>query len=123
MNVLVLAYIGDSIYELKVRNHFISLGNVNEIQKVVIKYVSAKRQAKFVTYLLENDILNEEEISIFKRAKNHKSNHKPKNTSIITYKIATGLEAIFGHLYLNNDFNRIDYLINLLFVSKIIEGE
>ena len=84
MNVLVLAYIGDSIYELKVRDHFISLGNVNEIQKVVIKYVSAKGQAKFVTYLLENDILNEEEISIFKRAKNHKSNHKPKNTSIIT---------------------------------------
>lgn len=123
MNVLVLAYIGDSIYELKVRDHFISLGNVNEIQKVVIKYVSAKGQAKFVTYLLENDILNEEEISIFKRAKNHKSNHKPKNTSIITYKIATGLEAIFGHLYLNNDFNRIDYLINLLFISKIIEGE
>lgn len=115
MNVLVLAYIGDAIYELKIRNHFIKLNNVNELQKTVIKYVSAKGQAKFITFLLDNNILEEEEISIFKRAKNHKTNHKPKNTDIITYKIATGLEAIFGYLYLNNNIERIDYLINLLF--------
>lgn len=115
MNILVLAYIGDAIYELKIRNHFINLNNVNELQKIVTKYVSAKGQAQFVTYLLDNNILNEEEIKIFKRAKNHKNNHKPKNTDIITYKIATGLEAVFGYLYLNNYNERIDYLINLLF--------
>ena len=123
MNVLVLAYIGDSIYELKIRNHFINLNNVNELQKIVTKYVSAKGQARFSSYLIENNILTDEEISVFKRAKNHKSNHKPKNTDIITYKIATGLETVFGYLYLNNDFKRIDYLINLLFVNQIIEGE
>ena len=120
MNVLVLAYIGDSIYELKIRNHFINLNNVNELQKIVTKYVSAKGQSRFSSYLIENNILTDEEMSIFKRAKNHKSNHKPKNTDIITYKIATGLEAVFGYLYLNNDFKRIDYLIGLLFTNQII---
>lgn len=117
-NVLVLAYLGDAIFELKVRTNLISLNNVKELQKEVIKYVSANGQAKFVTYLLDNALLTEKEKEIYLRARNHKSNHKPKNTDIITYKIATGFEAILGDLYLNNKMNRIDEIMAILWDNK-----
>lgn len=117
-NVLVLAYLGDAIYEIKVREHLISLNNVKTLQKEVTKYVSANGQAKFITYLIDNNLLTEEEKEIYFRARNHKSNHKPKNTDIITYKIATGFEAILGSLYLGNNNERIDEIMEVLWNEK-----
>ena len=101
-NVLVLAYIGDAIYELYVREYIVNKGivKVELLQKEATKYVSAKAQAKFLQQI--NEYLTDEEKTIVNRARNHKGNRHPKNTDIITYKYATGLEAIIGYMYLNN---------------------
>lgn len=114
LNVLSLAYIGDAVYEIYVRKFLINQGivKVELLQKEAIKYVSAKNQATFLKGLLEQDFFKEEEKQIINRARNHKGNRHPKNTDILTYKHSTGLEAIIGHLYLNNEINRIDEIMN-----------
>ena len=104
MNILALAYLGDSIYEVYVRKHLINNGiqNVNELQESSIKYVSAKGQAYYLNLLISSNKLTEEEINIVHRDRNHKSHKSPKNTDINTYKLSTGFEALIGYLYLNN---------------------
>lgn len=116
INVLVLAYLGDTIYEDYIRKFLISLGinNVNELQKKAVEYVSAKRQAKFITKMLDEEFLNNEEIDVFKRARNYKSSSHPKNCDIITYKYATGLEALIGYLELSNNHSRVDEIMNYI---------
>ena len=109
MNSLVLAYLGDSVYEVIVRKYLIDKGicKVNELQKESIKFVSAKNQAEYLKEMLDNSFFSEEELSIIITARNHKNNHKPKNCDIITYKYATGFEALIGYLYLNDKKDRI----------------
>ena len=104
INVLVLAYLGDTIYENYIRRYLIekNIANVDALQKEAVFYVSAKSQAKFLTKLLEKNLLTEEEITIVKRARNYKTKSHPKNCDIITYKHATGLEALIGYLELEN---------------------
>lgn len=116
INVLVLAYLGDTIYENYVRNYLIKkgIGNVNSLQQEAIKYVSAKNQANFLMLLLENDFLLEEEIIVVKRARNYKTTSRPKNCDVITYKYATGLEALIGYLELENRRERIDEIMNFI---------
>lgn len=116
INVLALAYIGDSVYEVYVRNYLIQSGfsKVDKLQKEAIKYVSAKSQSKFVMYLIENNMLNDDEIDVYMRARNHKNGRHPKNTDIITYKHSTGFEAIIGYLYLNDNFARIDEIFKFI---------
>lgn len=116
INVLVLAYLGDSIYEFMIREHLIhkQIGNVNDLQKASIFYVSAKSQCAFLTKMLEQNFLSEEEIEIVKRARNHKVAHKPKSTDIITYKYATGIEALIGYLYLENKKERIKEIMKFV---------
>ncbi len=113
-NVLVMAYLGDSVYEVYIRKYLIDqkIGKVNNLQKEAIKYVSAKGQCNLINKLIEANFLTEEELNIYYRARNHKSKSHPKNTDIITYKQATGFEAIIGYLYLNNNINRIEEIIN-----------
>ena len=100
-NSLTLAYIGDSIYEVHIREYLINKGiiKVNTLQHEAIKYVSAVSQRKFLEKLIDGDYLTENEIIVMNRARNHKGTRHPKNTDIITYKYATALEAIFGYLY------------------------
>lgn len=113
MNSLVLAYLGDSIYEILIREYLIhqNICKVDELQKEAVKYVSAKAQSNFLKQLEENNLLTEEEINVVKRARNHKGTRHPKNTDIVTYKRSTGLEALFGYHYLNGNFERIKELI------------
>lgn len=113
INVLVLAYLGDTIYENYVRKYLIlkRISNVNDLQTASINYVSAKAQAKFLTKLMEKGFFSDEEISVIKRARNYKSNYHPKNCDIITYKYATSLEALIGYLELSNRKARIDELM------------
>ena len=113
-NVLVLAYLGDSVFEIIVRKYLIGQGinKVNTLQKEAIKYV--RGQCSFVTKLIEENKLTDDELEIFYRGRNHKSNSHPKNTDIITYKYATGFEAIIGYLYLKNDYKRIEEIGELL---------
>lgn len=110
--VLALAYLGDAIYELKIRTYLLEKGivKVKELQEQSINYVSAKAQAKIVKILIEENFLSQQEYEVFLRGRNHKS-HSSKSTDIITYKNATGLETIFGTLYLNNELDRIDQII------------
>lgn len=116
INVLVLAYLGDTIYEDYIRKHLISIGinNVNDLQKKSTDYVSAKNQAKFLTKMLDDNFLTEEEVDIFKRARNYKSNSHPKNCDVITYKYATGLEALIGYLELDNNKDRIEEIMTYI---------
>ncbi len=116
INVLVLAYIGDAVYEEYIRKYLVSCGisNVNDLQKESIKYVSANGQADYLNELINNNILNDEEISVFKRARNYKTTSHPKNSDIVTYKIATGLEAVIGYLELENKRERINEIMNFI---------
>ncbi len=116
MNVLTLAYIGDSIYEIYIRKYLVASGiiKVKDLQAHAIKYVSAKAQSKFLADMMDNNFFSELEISVIKRARNHKGSNHPKNTDIITYKHATGLEALIGYLYLENDIKRIDEIMHYI---------
>ena len=116
INVLVLAYLGDTIYEDYIRKYLISKGinNVNELQKQAVNYVSAKNQAKYVIDMINNSFFNEEETSVIKRARNYKTTSYPKNCDIVTYKYATGLEALIGYLELDNNKKRIDEIMNYI---------
>lgn len=112
INVLVLAYLGDGIYENYVREKLIwKHSKVNEIQKEAISYVSAKAQASYLDQMMEEGFFSEEEISIIKRARNHKGGTVPKNVDVIAYKKATGLEALVAYLYLENKKDRLDEIM------------
>ncbi len=121
INVLVLAYLGDNIYEYYVRKFLIykKISNVNDLQKTAVHYVSAVNQAKFLTQMLDSNFLYEDEILIIKRARNHKSSSHPKNCDIITYKYATALEALLGFLELQNNRKRIEEIMNFILGGNI----
>lgn len=115
-NPLVLAYIGDSVFDLYIRNYLVSqnIVKVKMLQSESVKYVSAKAQARFMEILINNNFLTDKELDIFYRARNHKGSRHPKNTDIITYKISTGFEAVIGYLYLEKSIQRINEIINYL---------
>lgn len=121
VNVKTLAYIGDVVYELYIREHVISNSHeqVNKLHKKTIKYVSAKAQAKIVESLMGE--LEVYEKDIIRRGRNADANTVPKNTDVVTYKIATGFEALIGYLYLTKNEVRLKYLIQKSI--EIIEGE
>lgn len=116
INVLVLAYLGDTIYENYVRKFLINRGiaNVNDLQKEAVNYVSAKSQAGYLTKMMDSNFLSEEEIIVVKRARNYKTTSHPKNCDIVTYKYATGLESLIGYLEMENRRNRIDEIMNFI---------
>ena len=115
-NMLVLAYLGDSIYETYIRKYLISEGfcKVKDLQAESIKYVGAKGQANYLKNMIESKYLTDEELNIVMCARNHKNNHKPKNCDIVTYKYATGLEALIGYLYYKNDNKRIEEIMDYI---------
>ncbi len=116
INVLVLAYLGDAIYEIYVRKFLINKGlaKVNDLQTESLKYVSAKSQAKYVQDMITNNLLSDEELDVVKRARNYKTTSHPKNCDIVTYKYATGLEALIGYLDLKDNNERIDEIMNFI---------
>ena len=110
INIITLAYLGDAVYEVYIRNYLINKGiaKVNQLQEMAIKYVSAKSQSRILNFLINNNLLNPEEIDIIKRGRNYKRESHPKNTNIITYKTSSGFEALIGYLYFNKNTQRID---------------
>lgn len=121
INVLVLAYIGDNVYENYIRHYLVNKGiaNVNMLQKESINYVSAKNQAFFLTKMLDDNFLFENEIDVVKRARNYKTTSHPKSCDIVTYKYATGLEALIGYLDLSNNKERIDKIMDFIFNCEV----
>lgn len=113
MNGLSLAYIGDAVYELMIRNHFLSLGymKVNELHKKTVLYTSGSAQASAIHYLLAQNMLDNEEIGIFKRGRNSHVHTSRKNINLQEYLDATGFEALIGFLYLTKRAQRLEYLV------------
>ena len=124
INVISLAYIGDAVYEVYVRDYLIKNGiaKVEDLQKEAVKYVSAKNQCRILSYLIDNNLLTDIELDIVKRGRNYKRTSHPKNTDIITYKMSSGFEAMIGYLYLNNDKDRLDEIMNYI-LGGIYEKE
>lgn len=112
---LVLAYIGDAIYEIAVRTHLVQTGSlpVHQLHLAATRFVQAKAQSDFVEILLPH--LTETELRIFKRGRNAKSATVPKHADLTDYRRATGLEALVGFLYLSNQSKRLEELFSLLF--------
>lgn len=119
INIVTLAYLGDAVYEIYIRENLIKngLAKVEDLQKSAITYVSAKGQANILTNLLDNNILIEEEIEIVKRGRNYKRSSHPKHTDIITYKLSTGFEALIGYLYLSNNHQRLEEILKQIEVK------
>lgn len=110
---LVLAYVGDCVYELIVRTILVEQSNcpVRKLHKKATAYVKAKAQADLI--MAVQDDLTEEEKDVYRRGKNAKSHTVPKNASLGDYRRATGLEAVIGYLYLKKDMERALELIKL----------
>ena len=117
VNVISLAYMGDAVFDVYVREYLINKGiaKVEDLQKWAVKYVSAKSQCKILNYLIDSNFLSEEEIDIVKRGRNYKRYSHPKNTDIITYKMSTGFECLIGYLYLSKQIDRMNNIINYIF--------
>lgn len=112
LSPLNLAFIGDCIYEILVRETLVLDANrpVNDLHKESVKYVSAKAQTAAFEKI--KDELSVEELAIYKRGRNAKVGHCPKSASENEYHCATGVEALFGYLYLNEEIDRIKFLFS-----------
>ena len=108
---LTLAYIGDAAYELVIRTMVVEKGNrqASQLHRLTTSYVKAQAQAAMIEALEPE--LTEEELAIYKRGRNAKSNTSAKNASILDYRKATGLEALIGYLYLSGREERVLFLI------------
>lgn len=110
---LTLAYIGDAVYDLVIRTIVVERGNraANMLHKTAVKYVNAAAQAAMIQAVL--DVMTEEELAVYMRGRNAKSNTMAKNASVEDYRKATGMEALIGYLYLSDRFLRALELVKL----------
>lgn len=109
-----LAFLGDAVWSLVVRENLIAMGytKANQLQQLSIGYVSAKAQAYFYERLHEEQFFSEQEEELFKRGRNSNVGSTPKNTEVQIYRISTGFEALVGALYLDQKHERINELWN-----------
>ncbi len=108
----VLAYIGDAVLSLQVREYLVKQG-ITKPQRLLdesIKFVSAVAQAEFIKEILNQEILTTQETTIFRRAYNYKFHSKAKNADINSYKYSTGLEALWGYWYLDQQHERLEQM-------------
>lgn len=114
LSPLTLAFVGDTVFDLFVRETLVCQANrsVNKLHKTATGYVKASAQAQFVTKI--RDRLTEEELTVLKRGRNAHSNHKAKNASESDYHYATGLEALFGYLYLEGRMERLREIFDMI---------
>lgn len=114
LSPLNLAFIGDCIYEILVREELVCTANrpVNDLHRESVKFVCAKAQTE--AYSKIKDALTEEEEAQFKRGRNAKTGHSPKSASDAEYHTATGIEALFGYLYLTEQIDRIKELFKII---------
>ncbi|MCW1928002.1 Mini-ribonuclease 3 [Bhargavaea beijingensis] len=113
LNGLALAYMGDAVYEVAVREHLIRSGRArpNTLHRLATGYVSAKSQAAIILSMEEGGFLEEAESAVVRRGRNAKSGHAPKNTDIQTYNYSTAFEALVGYLHLLGNEERLDEVI------------
>ena len=116
---LNLAYIGDAVFELFVRSKLLETGNVpvNELHKRATQYVKAGAQS--VMYHILAEVATEEELAVLKRGRNAKSFTKAKNATVMDYRHATGVEALFGYLFIKRETERLSELFRLCTEKEI----
>lgn len=113
LSPLVMAYIGDAVFELLVRTRLLEKGNapVNKLHQIAVHHVCAAAQAK--GYRAIESLLTEEEAAVYRRGRNT-HNNIPKNADPATYRSATGLEALFGYLYVKGENERMRILFDTI---------
>lgn len=118
LSPLVLAYAGDAVYELFIRTYLIGKGDVkvNQLHKKSINYVKAKAQAQLLRELA--DLLDDGEKDIVRRARNIRPASPPKNSDIMDYRYATGLEALIGYHYLSGNHVRLYEIMELCLLKS-----
>ena len=120
---LVLAYVGDAVYELYTREYLIEKGitNVHKLHLEAVRHVRASAQAKVFRAL--RDYLSEDEATVARRGRNAKPGHgtKAKGDSVVEYRQSTGFESLIGYLYLRREWDRLEEIIKLTW--KIIEDD
>ena len=114
-NPLVMAYMGDTVYEQYIREYLIKSGlsKIGELQQRSLDYVSARSQRKHLERLENANFLTEEELEIVKWGRNAKG-AKTKHADIVTYRLATGLEALIGKLYFADKYDRIKEIMEFI---------
>ena len=115
ISTAALAYLGDSVWELSVRQMLVEKGisDSASLNREALGYVTAKAQAAAVKRILGG--LSEEELAIYKRGRNIGHTNVPKHATVAEYRMATGLEALFGYLFLEERSGRIMELFALAF--------
>lgn len=108
INSVSLAYLGDAVYELYIRNYLLRHGKIQsgELHKRAIQFVTAKAQSRIVQHWLNDGTLSEEEERVVKRGRNAKSGAAPKHTPIQAYRYSTGFESLLGYLYISEEHDR-----------------
>ena len=114
---LTLAYIGDCVYELTNRTLLVNKGNapVNKLNKKASELAKAPTQSRMISMLVENELLTETELAVYRRGRNAKSFSTAKNATVSDYRRATGFEALIGWLYLKGESERALDIIKLAF--------
>lgn len=114
----VLAFVGDAVYGLYVRTYLAQVNRPSgELHKLSVQLVNATAQAS--AYRLIEPILTEKEISVFKRGRNFRTGNTPKNSTGGDYHTATGLETLFGFLYLSDQNDRAKELFNIIWNNTL----
>ena len=116
MNGNTLAFLGDALLTLKVRELLISRGitHTKTMQEKSIEVVSAPAQAAFIQDLINQNWLSEEELTIYRRGRNFKQSSKAKNADVLAYKQATGFEALLGYWYLTHNETRLRQIWDII---------
>lgn len=114
INTNTLAYIGDAVYELYIREHAmqIRMENVDMMSSLTVKYVKAESQALGIKAIFDN--LSEEEQSVVRRGRNRKIRSTPRAVDPVIYKTATGLEALIGYLYIKGEGERLTEVVLMI---------
>jgi len=114
ISVLGLAHVGDAVFELMVRTWLCLSGasTAKQFHGGAVTFVSAKAQASAVDRIIP--VLNDEELAVFKRGRNAHVNSVPRGSTVTEYHAATGIEVLFGHLYLCGQTDRLDELFELI---------
>lgn len=114
LSVLALAHVGDGVYELLVRTMLCGLGvgKVSELHRQTVTYVCAPAQAKAIKKIMPQ--LTEKEEQMYKRGRNSKMHAAPQKATVGEYHAATGLETLFGYLYLKGQYARIGELFRAI---------
>ncbi len=117
MSASVLAFMGDAVYGIMVRERLCEVNRPSgELHSLSVRFVAASAQAE--AYSVIEDMLTEKEQSVFKRGRNFKTSNTPRSSTARDYHTATGLEALFGFLYLNDECDRAAELFDRIWKAQ-----